>query len=114
MRDGSSDVCSSDLCGRCLPKVAGMRVQKSGSLPGRATPGYRCPVCGLVRSAPRLDAYIANTDPTQGPYGVIIQRMMRKDAADVLAPPRPAVRSEEPRVGNERCSTASSRWSPSP
>src|SRR3546814_16224563 len=96
MRDGSSDVCSSDLCGRCLPKVAGMRVQKSGSLPGRATPGYRCPVCGLVRSAPRLDAYIANTDPTQGPYGVIIQRLMRKDAADVLAPPRP----EERRVGH--------------
>lgn len=78
-------------CGRCLPTVVTMRVQKSGSLPGRATPGYRCPACGLVRSAPRLDAYIAGTDLEQGPYGVIIQRLMRKDARTLLAPARPKV-----------------------
>lgn len=73
-------------CGRCLPRVVGLRVQHSG----KGLRCYRCPECGLVRSGRHLDAYIANTDPEQGPYGVIIQRLMRDDAAALLAEPRPA------------------------
>jgi len=72
-------------CGRCLPRVVGMRAQHNG----KGLRGYRCPECGLVRSGRHLDAYIANTDLKQGPYGVIIQRLMRDDATALLAEPSP-------------------------
>ncbi|WP_155054515.1 recombinase family protein [Streptomyces blattellae] len=78
-------------CGRCLPRVVGLRAQHNG----RGLRGYGCPECGLVRSGRHLDAYIANTDLDQGPYGVLIQRLMRDDATELLAEPRPAADQQQ-------------------
>src|SRR3546814_4811551 len=99
--DWSSDVCSSDLCGRVHPPMRPVEIRVVDKEVGKRAPRQPPPA---VKAGVGVDA----RPPVRLPG---MQREARRHRVDHGGGQRPA-RSEERRVGKECVSTCRSRWWP--
>src|SRR3546814_19899606 len=94
--DWSSDVCSSDLVGRCLHRMVAVEEFRNVEI-----------------GADILDHHVRRVAPTADRDVAIGQREAReRDVIGAFDDREAGARSEERRVGKECVSTCRSRWSP--